>query len=763
MVDIASIPRVESIVLTGLDFSMKPERARYEVEQGFIRGFPEVKVKHIIKALAVMVYNQEKMTPFYHTHVCNARNPLAFFLCAVHRQQAPQPKTHTRQNSNSSQMAVSDTNGVAVCNSPSRDGKKKCDLPKLSTDSMLPLGNWDCLYYALVAEIHKLHSDLQERFGFGCENGTQAIHYRGRDGLTQEPITPIDLASLLETAWYTLMDNRLVATLDDAVRMKNLRKQQPDSNEPGSSARPPILYGLVDVNALDSDAIVHLLWEKYRAEVDEAATENFEDESMLSAYRAEQYAKRLEESLDDDDAPLSSARPCKCHRACVCKLKCDASADGCTCNHEHVYRLTDGHDEKGNIIIKFVKDAGTERNPFIGATSNTLAQMLIPASAKPDTTSTSTSRKTSDGSDSDGRGFAVKNRKRTNTNNSDLAYVPDLSTSRRTPKDAYPLDFYGRASGHRYPAIPSQSTASSSRRPSADQGSRSLNEGKVPSRKPVLTPGSGSPITAKPVTYPTIPASQSQSMFTQSFPPPGVGTPRDTEKEGQDNKKASTLIATSDPADDYVGLLAEHPSSTDHAEHVTGTEPFPKLTRSVTTSPPNKPNLKSANTSPGAIPSLSTLNKPTPPLPEPDFIAPKPAVKQRYVSAGGNTPLSERAEIPGPAFTTTTPSPPSRAGQPIDREELAAGLRDPEWIRRHFGEAAVASMFKDRRSSDENEARDSKHGSKSASKRTSGRKSDESDRGTPSDKRDRTSSGAGKREKLKRMFSRKNSSTETEC
>jgi hypothetical protein len=242
-------------------------------------------------------------------------------------------------------------------------------------------------------------------------------------------------------------------------------------------------------------------------------------------------------------------------------------------------------------------------------------------------------------------------------------------------------------------------------------------------------------------------------MFTQSFPAPGVGNPRDVEKEGQDITNNSTLKASSDPADVYVGLLAEHPSSADYAEHVTGTEPFPKLTGSATTSPPSKakasktindmPTLKSSNTTTGIVPTLKTLDKPTPPLPEPDFIAPRPAVKQRYVSAGGNTPLSERAEIPGPAFHPTTPSP--RSGQPISEEELAAGLRDPEWIRRHFGEGAVAAMFKGRRFSDENEARDN-----------------ESDRGTPSGKRDRTSSGASKREKLKRMFSRKNSIAETE-
>ena len=55
MMDIGAIPRINSVVLTGLDFSMRPERTRYEVTQGFIKPFPEIKVMHTIKSLAVMV------------------------------------------------------------------------------------------------------------------------------------------------------------------------------------------------------------------------------------------------------------------------------------------------------------------------------------------------------------------------------------------------------------------------------------------------------------------------------------------------------------------------------------------------------------------------------------------------------------------------------------------------------------------------------------------------------------------------------------
>ena len=136
---------------------------------------------------------------------------------------------------------------------------------------------------------------------------------------------------------------------------------------------------------------------------------------------------------------------------------------------------------------------------------------------------------------------------------------------------------------------------------------------------------------------------------------------------------------------------------------------------------------------------------------EPSPTAPKPAVKQRYVSAGGNTPLSERVEVPGPALHVPSPA----TGRAVTKEDLDAKMSDPEWVRRNFGEDAVAAMFTPPRMSSVDEPRDSKIGSK----RSSGRKSDESVREIP---RDRTSSGAGKREKLKRLFSRQGSATETD-
>lgn len=762
VVDIESIPRVESVVLTGLDFSMNPERVRYEVEKGWIRPLPEARVKHLIKTLAKMIHHQEHSTPVYHFRVCNLRSALTFFLCAVHRLDSPQPRTHSRQNSNSSQMVAPDSTGSSSCRSPSRNGRKRCELPDLVTDSMLSLGNWDGLYYAVLAETQKLHSDLQERFGFGCENGTEPLHHRGNDGSGRGAITPIDLASLLETAWYELTDHRLVATLDEAVRLKNYCKL-PVTGNLGSDDKPPTVYGLIDVNALDPDAILQLLWDKYRAEVDQACLENFEDESLLSDYHAKQYAKLIDVG-PAEDAPLASPRLCKCHRACVCKLKCDNTTNGCTCNHEHIYRRIKERDSMGNIVIKFVKEAGTNTGGFAGAAPNTLAQMRMPADSATQQTVVDTSRNIADGSDRANPNATGSNRKRANTNNSDLAYVPDHPSSRRMAKDAYPLDFYGRDSSHRYPNMSAQSTASSSRRPSADQGSNVTIPSKIPSRKPVPPTAPASPVTPSPVPYPAVPTSQSQGVFTQSSQARGTGNPRNTghgaEAGDEKNNKKYPTKEDHNAANDYVGLLSEHPSSIN--EYDNDVEPFPKLTRAITSSPPRKtkpskavndiPNFKHSNTTTGAIPTLKVFDKPTPTLPEPNFIAPKPAVKQRYVSAGGNTPLSERTEIPGPAFHSTSPSPPTVRG--ITKEELDAKMSDPEWVRRNFGEDAVVAMCTPPRGSGEDT-----HDSKNASKRTSARKSDESDREIP---RDRTSSSASKRGKLKRLFSRQNSVNETD-
>lgn len=62
-VDIAATPKVDSVALMGLDFSMRPENVRYEVSKGFLTPAPEDFSMHKIKSLAILLYEQERFTP----------------------------------------------------------------------------------------------------------------------------------------------------------------------------------------------------------------------------------------------------------------------------------------------------------------------------------------------------------------------------------------------------------------------------------------------------------------------------------------------------------------------------------------------------------------------------------------------------------------------------------------------------------------------------------------------------------------------------
>ncbi|CZT20582.1 uncharacterized protein RCC_06440 [Ramularia collo-cygni] len=121
------------------------------------------------------------------------------------------------------------------------------------------------------------------------------------------------------------------------------------------------------------------------------------------------------------------------------------------------------------------------------------------------------------------------------------------------------------------------------------------------------------------VTYPAVPRSTSDGMFTagvfastvtQSFPSAHAGNPRDPES-----------IA------DQAGVHREDRYGCENDERATAIECAPMRHSSP------------ASSGRGFPPPLP------PPLPLPDFIAPRPATKQRYVSAGGTAKLEDRPEI----------------------------------------------------------------------------------------------------------------------
>jgi len=667
---------------------------------------------------------------------------------------------------------------------------------------MLPLGYWDSLYYALVAEIRHLHAELTRKYGFACQIANPVLHEQGPDGTTNQPITAVDLTSLLETAWYALMDNRLVAALDNAVLMKNLRAES-EKEEVDSAVQqylrgvnkwrlehldydpkpesiywpPPIIEGLIDMNAFTPEAIVSLLWEKHAPAINRACLEDAEDETLLTAYRAEQRAKEVQAAVAAS-TPLPDASFCACHRSCVCKMKCDQNEDHCTClsGRAQVYHLVHKQEsQKQALHAQYVKPDENVPNMFLGAASNTLAQMQIAAIANPEPVIVRAIHDIHEADNARNFHVARSTRQRSNTTNSDLAYVPQTHNTPRPglrPKDVYPLAFYGSRSPQRYPRMPATTSSPYGNLSSTSAGT-GLHRNDVPPRKPVpppintsgnpygwnaatvaqdseaLTPPMSSPLDTQTfhatdqVTYPTIPRSGSDGLFTQSFPAKS-GNPRDVRRQHAGPSHA-TAPDPNDPANAYIGLLSRHPSTIESGAHFRD-DSWP-LTHATISGPPKQtPTIHS-------LPTLATLHhtisNPNPALPEPDFIAPRPALKQRYVSAGGTAKLSERVEIAAPPFTAPVTLP---GGPTISKDELDAKMNDPEWMKLHFGEHHPAIT----------PPRRSVESALMFSGRISGRKSGESELITKNDKRQRTSSGAsasaGKMaSKFKRVFSRKDS------
>lgn len=728
----------------------------------------------------------------------------------MHRQAAPQP--HKKKDRHTSISSDKSTDSASSCTSTVPG--KNCELPKLCQESKLPLGYWDGLYYALVAEIRQLHSDLQEKFGWAIEQGVNPLHAEGTDGVQKEPVTPIDLASILESAWYILMDSRLVAALDDAVRMRKIRENaakkhnsantmfsDDDGNDHDGTVatvdyeRPPIVDGLVDVNGLSAEDIVKMLWETHAPEIDQASSENFEDESMHTAYQAELHAQIIAQTRAlDADIPTSST--CRCRGRCICLLRCAVHASHCTCMPKApvVQQIRSTGETEAETASQYVKRDMTQKSTSMAAlmgpikrkqsksqfTSNSVAAAQMPYHA--------VTSLTQDDKPQRELPSRYRNRQRTNTSNSELAYVPDSKPYRSKGKDAYPLGFYTDGSPGRYPKLRKESsTTSHEGYVTAD----SSEPRRIPARKPVPTPllptqpyiapGTDYGVVTPPPDgrYTSqafhaaqaahhenerlrqVPAQQ-HDAFTQSFPVTS-GNPRKAATSDPFVEPANLI----NPANEYVNLLGHHPSSFE--ETGTSAEPVPTLTRAVATTPPRVPKSSKASASTTHLPTLKSFSlntskpvPPLPPLPPPDFIAPRPATVQRYVSAGGDAPLSKRAEIAGPAFHSTGFNTPinQSSGAGISKAELDMKMSDPEWVKAHFGAAAAERVSltppkKLRGSGDSAAVTDSQRDSRETGTRPSADRTRVSvDRTRP---RDRTSSGVSSGvAKIKRVFSRKN-------
>lgn len=655
------------------------------------------------------------------------------------------------------------------------DDQSPTKRPKLRESKPLPLGHWDRLYYLLNAEVRRLYRDLQQRYGQDFGNGNVILHEAGRNGAkgsARHPFSAVGMASLLEDMWRNLTDHRLVLALDRAIRT---RKEEDDlvgagvikeanidvaPSAPHTTNSTDKAEGLLDVNTMTPSSIYSMVWREQDADARHKTGKRIEEQSLLASCRAEVLEAAAAGKRPAEQ--MTEAAICTCKVKCACRALCNTKDNQCSCaylRNQVGIMVTRQARIHRDAYDSFDSPRQALPNNMLGAVTNEAAQMQIAALANRDPYIVQACYATTEAADKLDKEILEMRRARSNTNTSELVYVPPPRTPARRNKDAYPLGFYGDTSGQRYPTF----RANVHDLPPPVYGA-SFYSGQVPARKPVPPPiappllhqsnpgrsrsreqiptPESSPLDQAfthpgPVIYPAIPKSQSQGLFTQSFPVAARGNPREADTDTTVSAAAYTNLA--EEAHNSI-----RPFSEDAFMHSSPAAPY-------------RPTLFSAATSPDGIQSQKTRNidlaKPQPPLPPPDFISPRPALKQRYVSAGGNAKLQDRVEIAGPAFVQMS------SGATMNKDELFQKLSDPDFVKHNFGEGAATKMSTSidmTRSSQE--FADSKHDSGQelfCGSRDSLIKHEKRERAQSG-----SSVGSGRFRKLTRVFSRKNSTSE---
>ena len=723
------------VYLHGLHTDMKPYNVHRMVVRGFITPASENMVRPLLKQMVIYLYNHQQTSPIFADKVSaltpnlttskqcynamqmnNGKNTLAYFLCAAHQQPREESQEHNQ--------------------------------PKLHTTKQLPLEHWVSLYYALVAEIRILYADLQYRYGNDFGAGRDVLHHFGETGTSNrnEPFTALRLAAELENFWKQLMESRLVAALDGAAREKSFAQDAINFNRP---------EGLMDVNAMTNDQITDVLWSEYAPEVERRARENDDDAAARAVARESFYP--------DESRPNPH---CLCDADCECRIDCAFQTDECACAtaRAQVQELVDDN-------LKLSRGVRHGLGPSVAVSEQALAAMADDVSQMRVGVEAAVYPSGGPGAYGAGEDVAAREdtrslhsrRHRANTGDSGLACVPESRGAAR----GMSRGLFGEFSDHRYPsmrAMRHDNPPPMPERPSHAAGS-ALARRPVPAQSaPFSFAGPSSPPPQLP------PVSQNETAFARSTPG------RRAQHVRQDNMAGLTEAYTSlaDEARDTI-----RPYSEEVARPESPLLPvIPDRPRRL--APPTSP-LPLPPSSPAPIQAGKTrkTSGQADTLPLPDFIAPRPALKQRYVSAGGTAKLEDRPEIAGPDIVHTT------TGASIDREELYERLADPEFIRQNFGEEAVGLTFAPGTSSSPNTVttttdageRSSGAVTTGAGGRSSGaatyisghssglRESVEGSGGR-NDKRGRSESGvsgiSGRLNRLKRVFSRKSGEGEGE-
>ncbi|KAF2172056.1 hypothetical protein M409DRAFT_49813 [Zasmidium cellare ATCC 36951] len=734
--------------LAGLAPMITPSNARETIKAGLVTGFSFGHIKQSLRTTAISVFTHQKLAPRYQYRVRDGANNLVFFLCAVQAYQAP---------GNDDQ------------------------LPRIGEVQMLPLGNWESLYLALVAEIRAVYSDIKLHFNTEREGGARVLHMRGGDGKEeQKPFTALNFGHQLEEMWHLLMDARLLGPLEEAVRMENAT--EPYRAKFGTStfrqrfqdhfhrlakkdmdAKLDATEGIINQDYYTSDEIIDQLWHKHATLVSRACREHLHIEVDLRARRSQlrEVANSPPQAAANQDEPF-----CLCQDGCRCRPACQFEIGICACKdlrkqaaavqnisktrndslNQEAWPLVQPQSPPAEMPAE-VPDKLAANEP--GSISDDMARMQMAGSPEPDQRLIQSYKTASQAARTASRQTFSNRRGRAGTEDGDLANVPSVHSTRA--RETIRLGLYGGDSVQRYPDFRSMAT------PAPESGSNYTTN--PPARRPV-------PVTSAPVSSPpqrpqatqrsettspdyalTITSSSSpepeapsssrpSNRFLPQFlrPKPKGTTGQSSTGPAQDNTRQSD-----NEFDKWDTSHVKTPKiSTQECRTKAGERYHSPMGRHSADSPV----LPDRKPPPATIPRSNTADSTQ--LPVPDFIAPRPALKQRYVSAGGTAKLADREEIEG--FKLPEAADP---GVYMKKDELMKRLADGE-----FGTPPRSSTNTD---SVPRSSYDTAVVSSNSSARVSDDVGNEQEGGG---KRDRTTSNTSSRG-LRRLFSRNDSITET--
>lgn len=390
-------------VLPDLDRSMSPAACRG------IAGWPEQRVKSVLRTIAAELYHHEKHSQIWkgnvrtetaaspHSHgsdcsttqVMDGRNALLYW---IHRVDVEKADTYTSSIRATARQRTPATPEQAPTERGPHHTSGSSNSARTVPVTYAALTEFECLYYMTCVKVSQLYRNLQTRFVSGFLKLSHTLHERGEDPRdnTFAPFSMGDMAELLRIKWTMLMNPMLVATLDAAIRAlpederipraKSMRMFREDETYDEA-------LGLANVNKKPEVSIFKMVGSKHESELKAEVEEDNNRALVRAVTRAAVDFPRLpgmhagQQSHDSDQVHSAPSDGCACEDNCVCRSRCLSQIlKTCLCKTSPLCRQLRYQSEIDKAINQLQEEAYGQQvgeQYLLNAPTNGMAQLQI--------------------------------------------------------------------------------------------------------------------------------------------------------------------------------------------------------------------------------------------------------------------------------------------------------------------------------------------------------------------------------------------------